>query len=140
MVQGPFTVSGGQITLSSAATRAQVGLNYSWRIRGLKAFYGQNAPSVVGQKKDMGTFAFVLLDSCSFEYGIETSAEKGRDAQFSPASAHIASNNALYSGEVIYDKAQSDMGDSDPRFILKSSQPMPFTLLGIAPKLVTNAG
>lgn len=138
LVQGPFTVSGGQITGLTAVTKAQAGLNYGWRVRGLKANYGAQSGSSVGQQKSLGPFAAVLLDAGTFDYGVETTGEKGRDASFISMSTHLPSSLALFTGEVYLDKAPEDWGDTDPRFIFKGTSPMPWTFLGLMMKTATN--
>lgn len=138
LAQGPFTVSGGAITLVTAVAKAQVGLASSWRLRGLKANYGAQSGSSVGQQKQIGTMCAVLLDAGTFSYGVETTGEKRRDASFIAMTAHLPSNLALYTGEVVLDKAQADWGDTDPRYLFKGSSPLPWTFLGLMMKVLTN--
>lgn len=137
VVQGPFTVSSGQISGLTAVTKAHVGLSYSWQLRLLKMNYGAQTGTSVGQEKAIGTMAFVLMDAAKFDYGVETTGEKGSDAQFYAATQHMPSNGALFSGEAKYDMTGGGW-DTDPRLIIKGSQPLPWTLLGVAPKVTTS--
>jgi hypothetical protein len=57
-VSGPYTVSGGAITLGSAATYAVVGLSYRGRYRSAKLVYG--SPQPLAQKKRVAQIGLIL--------------------------------------------------------------------------------
>lgn len=139
--QGPFTVSGGSITLTTAVTKAQAGLSRTWRIRGLKLPFGAQTGTAVGQSKNLSHMVAILLDSASFSYGIELTAEQtaNGDPEFFSGPNAMPTNGALFTGETALPISGAG-GDSDPRIVLKGSQPLPWTLLGIAPKVATNEG
>jgi hypothetical protein len=126
------------VALGTAASKIHVGFGYSWRYRGLKLPYGSQTGPGVGAAKSLPEFTFVLLDACDFQYGSEQS-ETGETLFYDTAfDTGITAGQPvpLFTGEVRY---QNNSGyDSDPRLVMKGDVPLPWTLLGIAPKVVTN--
>lgn len=130
-------VSGGAISLRTAATKVHVGLGYRWHYRSMKLPYGSRTGVGAGQTKTVGALVFALLDSATFEYGIDLDG----NLQFAPvpfrrAGDAMTSAIPLFTGEV---RHGSDGGyHTDPRVVMKGSQPMPWTLLGISPEINTS--
>ncbi len=140
-------VSAGAVALDVPASTVHVGLGYGWRYRGLKLPFGSPTGSAVGQQKNLDDLVLVLRDATSFDYAVEFTgnAKDGSYATGSygyyPISFRLPDDPLteavpLFSGEVSY---PGDGGhDSDPRIILRGSQPLPWTLLGVGPKMTTS--
>lgn len=142
-VQADKTVSGGAITLDLAASKVHIGLSYPWIYRGMKLPYGSQTGPGVGQTKTVNGLVFVLRDSASFDYAIDLAGdgdEENSDLQFSavpfrkPGDA-MSEAFALFSGEVLVDPPTGSGFSTDPRVVMQGTAPMPFTLLGIQPRL-----
>lgn len=126
--QADKTVSSGQITITSAST-VQVGLGYTHKYKSLKLPYGNPAGTSLGQTKRIHGITFILLDTAPFEFArnadtLETIVYK------------YWSSNAVFSGEQY---EHFDGGNkTDPRIVIESDAPLPFTLLGMVPEINTN--
>jgi hypothetical protein len=127
----PAAVSGGAVAVPAGTTKAQIGLEYSPVYRSLKLPYGAQTGSSVGHTKQICEIVYALLDSCAFEYAVELDGVLTRRT----ASEHLDSNT-LFTGEVRY---EDDGGfDSDPRVWVWPKPSLPFTMLGLAPRVVTH--
>lgn len=137
-VQQDKTVASGAVTLDQAASTVHVGLGYDWLIRGLKLAYGAAGGTSVGKTKTVNQLDFLLLDSASFEYGIEVNNSVDfYPAAFRAASVPMGEATPLFTGE---ERVDLDGGyDSDPRIVLKGDLPLPWTMLGVSPLMKTNA-
>lgn len=139
--QADKIVTSGAITLDLAASTVQVGLGYSWEYRGLKLPYGSPTGSSVGQVKNINGIVFVLRDAASFDYAIDLTGSGDEDIdtpELKPAAFRIPSDPMstavpLFSGEFEVDSTGGF--NSDPRIIAQGSTPLPWTLLGIAPRI-----
>lgn len=128
--QADKTVSGGQITAASAATKFQVGLGYSWVLRSLKLPYGSQTGPGVGETKTMSSIVLALLDSGPFDYALD---HDDGALTFYSVTDNLGSSSQLFTGEYL---ANFEGGYStDPRLWLKGDSPHPFTLLGYSPKI-----
>jgi hypothetical protein len=132
-----YTVSGGQITLSAAATNVVVGLPYTWRYKSSKLAYGAEGGTALLQKKKVADFGMLFQNThpSAFKYG----------ADFD----HLISLPRIYKGkplpanEIIAtydDEAFSFDGvwDTDARLCIEGYAPYPMTVLGLVLTVETN--
>lgn len=129
------TVSSGQITLDSAASVVQVGLGYKHRLKPLKIDAGNPAGTALGKTKKIYGLTFFLLDSHTLSFGASLSTLE--NVEFRVVEDSTDAPAPLFTGE----KSVEFDGDYDtaPRIIIESDDPVPFTLLAIAPKIQVNA-
>lgn len=145
-VQADKTVTSGAITLDLAASTVHVGLSYGWVYRGMKLPYGSQTGAGVGQTKQINGLVLVLRDSASFDYAVDLAGdgdEEKDDLAFSavpfrkPADL-MSSAFPLFSGEVQIDPPNGNGFNTDPRLVMQGTAPMPWTLLGINPRISEN--
>lgn len=126
-------VSSGQITLEAEASVVQIGLGYTHRGKTLKIEAGAVAGTAVGKVKVINAMTFVLHNSLTISFSdalgdlYQTEFREVADAMDSAA--------PLFSGEVRYELESG--WKEDPRIQYESDDPVPFTLLAIAPEIVT---
>jgi hypothetical protein len=126
-------VSGGAITLEREASVVQVGLGYTHRAKYLKMDAGAVAGTAVGKTKVIDALTFVLLDSMTLSFG--TALGDLYSTDFRQVSDAVNSAIPLFTGEVRYEVKNG--WETDPRVIYESDDPVPFTVLAIAPEIVT---
>lgn len=129
------TVSSGQIVLDSAKTVAQAGLSYTHTLKTLKVKAGNPAGTPVGKKKRIYGMTFVLLNSHTLKYGPDTDNLTERD--FRVVGDPMDAGAPLFTGEKFVEFPGG--WTEDARIVIQSSDPVPFTLLAIAPEIVINA-
>lgn len=142
-VQQDKVVVGGTITLDLAASKVHVGLSYPWVYRGLKLPYGSRTGTGIGQTKNINGIVFVVRDAASFDYCIDMAGEGDEEAgdlvfssvPFRKPTDPMSAAYPLFSGEVQVDEATGNGFSTDPRVVLQGTAPMPFTLLGVAPRI-----
>ena len=142
-VQSDKTVTGGSITLDLAASKVHVGLSYGWVYRGMKLPYGSQTGPGVGQTKTVNGLVLVLRDCASFDYAIDLAGD-GDEEQTSLVFAPVpfrkptdpmSAAAPLFSGEVPVDPPYGNGFNTDPRVVMMGSAPLPWTLLGIQPRI-----
>jgi hypothetical protein len=135
-IQADKTVASGQITLDTAASVVQVGLRYTHTLKTLKAGQGAAAlaGSAIGALKRVHGITFILLNSHTLKYGPLTTNLDTTD--FRVVSDPMDAGAPLFTGQwgVEFD---GDW-DTDARIVIESDDPAPFTLLAIAPEMVTS--
>lgn len=124
------TVSAGQIALDTAASVVQVGLGYAHLFESLKLATGAAAGTAVGKVKRVHALALVILDAVGTKIG--PSREDLQTVVFRDGTAP----QPLFSGE--HAIAFGGPWARDPRLVITSDAPIPFTLLALAPELQTN--
>ncbi len=124
------TVSGGQITLAAAASVVQVGLGYTHIFESLKLAAGAAAGTAVGKVKRVHGITLVVLDSAGTELGPSID-----DLQTIVLRSGTVPQ-PLFSGE--HSVNFGGPWARDPRLVITSEGPVPFTLLALAPELQTN--
>lgn len=129
------TVASGQITLDSAKTVVQAGLAYTHTLKTLKVKSGNPAGTTIGKKKRIYGLTFVLLNSHTIKYGPDTDNLSERD--FRLVSDVMDAAAPLFTGEKFVEFRGG--WTEDARIVIQSSDPVPFTLLAIAPEIVINA-
>ena len=127
------TVSSGQITLESAASKVQVGLPYTHTFKSLKLDAGNPAGTSVGKVKRFHALTLVLLNSATYSIGRDGSALE--QVEFREVGDAMDTAVPLFTGE----KRQTFQGqhDRDARFVIEGDAPLPFTVLAVAPELRT---
>jgi hypothetical protein len=136
-------VASGAITLDFEASKVQVGLPYTWQFETLKLPNGTQSGSGVTKRKSIPAVGLCLHDAGAFSYGIVTYDEtEGRVVHALQEITFLRDGLAmdeaipLFTGEVIRNLDGSDR--RDVRVYLEGDDPLPFTLLAIAPQM--NAG
>ena len=133
-IQDPKTVSSGALTLDTAASVVQIGLPYKHSLKTLKLDFGALSGTAVGKKKKVKALTFVLLNSHTISYGPSVAGEIDKD--FRVVSDPMDAATPFFTGEVRVDFEHG--WEDDARIYLDNSDPVPFTLLGIAPEMQTN--
>jgi hypothetical protein len=128
------TVASGAITLDLAASVVQIGLGYTHTIKTLKVVAGNPAGTALGRTKRIYGLTFALLNSHTLKYGPLSTSLQEQD--FRVVADPMDVGAPLFTGE----KFVEFPGDwaSDPRIIIESDEPAPFTLLAIAPEINLN--
>jgi len=123
-------VSGGKITLDSAASVVTVGLPYVSRFKSTKpVISGPDGGTSIGKPKRVSSVGVYALDASECLIGLswdDMAAIEYREVE-DPMDAAVP----LFTGEVTQSVASAS--GTDPRLHLKVSQPLPFTLLALAP-------
>lgn len=133
-VHPPQTVSGGQITLESAASKVHAGLKYTSTIETLRIEAGAVSGTAVGQVKRIDGVTLVLLDSMGMKVGPD---EAVLDVvPFRSTADPMDAAVPLFTGE----KFVSFPGDvnTDTRIVVEQDLPLPLTILACAVHLKTN--
>ena len=133
-IQDPKPVSSGALTLDTAASVVQIGLPYKHSLKTLKLDFGALSGTAVGKKKKVKALTFVLLNSHTISYGPSVAGEI--DKAFRVVSDPMDAATPFFTGEGRVDFEHG--WEDDARIYLDNSDPVPFTLLGIAPEMQTN--
>jgi len=134
-VQADKVVSSGSITLDNAATKVQIGLSFTHKLKTLKIEGGNKAGTSVGKTKRFNGVTFVLLNSHTIEYGPSSDSLTKNDLR--EVSDLMDSGTPLFTGELFVEFDGN--WESDPRIYIESDDPAPFTILAIAPEVKINA-
>ena len=125
------TPSGGSITLEGSYSGGQVGLGYRHRIETLKIEGGTSLGTAVGKPKVIAGITFVLLNSHTMSFGRDASNLQTVD--FRTVADPVDARVPVFTGERFYE--WDDGWRADPRILIQSDDPLPFTLLALAPEL-----
>lgn len=128
------TVSGGQITLDTAASVVQVGLGYTHKLKTLKISAGNPAGTTLGKTQRIYGLTFSLLNSHTLQYG--TNENDLRKVDFREVSDPLGDATPLFTGDY-FTEFPGDWGN-DSRILIQSDDPAPFTLLALAPETNIN--
>lgn len=128
-------VSGGAITLATAAEVVQVGLAYKHKLKTLRFEGGNASGTSVGKRQRVFKVAFVLLDTHTIKFG--PSPDKLTPKDFREVTDAMDHPVPFFTGisSLEFDGDWSD----DPRVFIESDDPAPFTLLALAPERGNNA-
>ena len=127
-------VASGTITLDAAASVAQVGLRYKHSMKTLKFTAGNPAGTPLGKIKRIYGLTFVLLNSHTLKFGPDALNLESKD--FRNVSDPMDAGVPLFTGEQFVEFPGNY--NIDPRIVVESDDPTPFTLLAIAPELQLN--
>lgn len=133
-VHPPKTVSAGVITLDYPAGTVIAGLPYTHTYRSLKWEAGSATGTAQGQTKRIHGVTMVVLAALNARIG--ANAGSLRSVPFRAGSDAMDSPVPFFTGE----KYVSFDGDyaTDTRVVIQGDDPVPFTLLAVAPVLKTN--
>ena len=127
------TVSSGSITLDNSASTVQVGLGYTHNYKGLKFEAGAARGTAIGKTKQIFGLNFVVLNSHTLSFGPDSS--NLTDIDFRQIADLMDAGVPFFTGE--YFSEYDDDWESDPRIVIQSDDPAPFTLLALAPEMDT---
>ena len=130
-------VASGSITIPSAS-KVHVGLKYKHQYESLKLSVGDRTGTGVNKVKVITSVGMVLLDTGTFsattvEYD-QTSGRRQHDLytiEFSRDRDNPSATEPLFTGETGIE-TEGSFG-SDPRIYCEGVEPLPFTVLGLAP-------
>lgn len=124
-------VSSGSITLDTAATVVQVGLGYFHDIGSLKLLSGTASGTPLGKMKQPFGITFSLLNCSTLTYGPD--ADNLTTVDFREVGDQMDAAVPLFTGEYVGD--YDGDWELDPRLVIRSDDPAPFTLLAFAPTM-----
>jgi hypothetical protein len=122
--QGPFTVSGGSITLTSNVTKAAAGLRYTSRIQTMRIEAGAADGTAQGKTKRLTTVTFRVWRSCGAAAGPDID-----HLDAIPGMAAVATGDLFMRWPGGY--------EDDGHIWVQVRDPHPLTLVSIMPQLVT---
>ena len=128
------TVSSGQITLDTASKVVQIGLPYKHKLKTLRIEGGNPAGTSIGKTKRIYGMTFVLLNSHTINYGPDENNLVKED--FRVVSDPMDAGAPLFTGELTV-KFKSGWS-TDSRVVIQSDDPVPFTLIALAPEIGIN--
>ena len=126
-------VNGGSITLDDSYKVVQTGLGYTSKLKTLKLEAGTAAGTALTKLRRIVKAAFIVLDSQTMSFGPDEDNLESVD--FRVVSDPMDAAVPLFTGELI--REFDDGWSTDPRLHVQVSDPVPFTLLAIAPEIDT---
>lgn len=128
--------SAGTFTIPVASDVVQTGLGYTHRYKSLKFDDGAQAGTAQGQTKKISEVTFIMHNAQTLTFGPSSSQMQSIDFREVADVSSVAS--PLFTGE----RREAFGGDwtTDPRVVIESSDPSPFTLTGYVPTIKTNEG
>jgi hypothetical protein len=134
-VHADCEVSGGAITLQSAASKVQAGLGYGHVYQSLKWEAGSPAGTAQGQTKRIDGVTLMLMDALNAKVG--PSVENLNVIPFREIDDQMDTAVPLYTGEKFIEFDGNY--ETDTRVWIEGDDPLPFTLLAVSPRIKTNA-
>ena len=136
---GSFTVSGGEITLDTAATNVVVGLGYTGQFKSAKLAYAGGGGTALCQRKRIAQLGVILKDAHyqGLEFGPDFNS-------LDPLPLSL--DGEAIAANTIYDSFDGDMiefpGDwsTDSRLCLQAQAPRPCTILAAVIAMETQDG
>lgn len=138
-VQPDKVVASGSISINRAASVIHVGLPYTHRYEGLKLAAGGEAGSSVNKVKKISSIGAVILDTSEFNVATVDYDKNGRtqhtlrDVSFDRDHFDPSDPVPLFTGETNLET--SGNYSRDTRIYIEGDNPLPFTLLGLAPQM-----
>ncbi|MFT5440055.1 MAG: hypothetical protein ACI9MJ_001922 [Alphaproteobacteria bacterium] len=133
-VHPPRTVTAGAISLDYDAEKVIVGLSYTHIYESLKWEAGTVTGTAQGQVKRIHGVTLVLLDSLNASVGSDISNLKA--IPFRAVGDAMDGAVPLFTGEKFIE-FDGDFA-TDTRVVIQGDDPVPFTLLAVAPEIKTN--
>lgn len=133
---GTATVTGGQITLATAASNAVVGLGYRARFKSSKLAYASALGTAILQRKRISQIGFILADT--HKQGIRYGQDYTTMDELPAIEDYELVDNEVWE---TYDKETIEFPgswDTDSRICLEANAPRPATVLGMAFVIETN--
>ena len=125
------TVVSAAVTLENEASVVQVGEGYKHTIKPLKFEGGTAVGTAVGKTKQIFGVTFVLLNSHTLSFGPD--ADNLRTIDFREVADAMDTAVPFFTGERF--EEWDDTWENDPRMVIQSDDPVPFTLLALAPEI-----
>jgi hypothetical protein len=125
------TVSSGAITLAETTSVAHIGLAFKHKLVTLKISSGNPAGTPLGKLKRIYGAVFSLLNSHTLSFGRDSDNLDNID--FRTVTNPMDSAAPLFTGEFFIEF--QGQWTRDARITIESSDPVPFTLLAIAPEI-----
>ncbi|MBP5144093.1 hypothetical protein HUT00_36485, partial [Pseudomonas chlororaphis] len=133
---GTATVSGGQVTLATAASNVVVGLGYRARFKSSKLAYASALGTALLQRKRISQIGFALADT--HKQGIRYGQDYTTMDDLPAIEDYELVGNEVWD---TYDKETIEFPgswDTDSRVCLEANAPRPATVLGMAFVIETN--
>jgi hypothetical protein len=124
------TVSSGAITLDYSASVVQIGLPFKHKMKTLKIEGGSQLGTAIGKNKEIFGLTFNVLNSHTISFGPDEDNLETID--FRTVADPMDTAVDFFTGEV-HVNWDGDW-ESDPRMLIQSDAPVPFTLLSLAPE------
>ena len=118
--------SSGEWSIDSAASKVHLGLPYTSRFKSLRIVVRSDKGSSIGQKKKITHISVNLLNSLGGQYG---------PAAFLKSIIYDA-DDELFTGVKSY--TFQGRTAEDPRVIIQTNDPQPFTMLALVPQTEIN--
>ena len=138
---GTKTVASAGFTLSTAASKITGGLAYTHKYESLKMAVGAQQGTSVNKRKVVSHVGLILLDSGKFSVtSVSYDDQDGRrekglyETTFDNTA--VSGTTPVFSGET-EPIALEGVWSSDERIYVQGSAPLPFTILGLAPRIDT---
>lgn len=128
------TVSGGEITLVRDASVVHAGLGYESVYKSLKLEGGNPAGTAIGQRKRIWKVVLSLLRSLGGRLG--PSLDDLESIPYRTVGDDMDAPPPLFTGERIVNFRGGH--ELDPRIVIKRDQPLPLTVLALAPQVQVN--
>ena len=128
LVQGPFTVSSGAITLTTAATKAHIGLSYTSIVEPMKLHSGSQVGTARGKKQKIDSVTI-----CTYECG--------PGMECGSSSTNILDVQDLTAGSLITDDLHHEFPgdwDDDATVYIRQTDPVPMTIRALVPHVSLN--
>jgi len=126
--------SSGAVTLDYLSSTVQVGLGYTHRFHSFKLEAGAQVGTAQGQTKRIKNVTVSLLNALTLEIGPSSSQLDTFD--FREVGDAMDTAPPLFTGEHMTE-LESDW-QKDPRIVIESDDPAPFTMIGLIPSVHTN--
>lgn len=127
------TVTGGAITLQAPASKVQVGLPCPPRLMTMRLEAGAADGTAQGKTKRIHKVTFRVLDTGAMKVGPSESVLQ--EIEFRKPSDPMNAPPPLFTGDRLV--AWPSSYETDARMFVTSDKPMPLTLVGIYPQVVT---
>jgi hypothetical protein len=135
-VQGPFTVSGGAITLTTPASQVVVGLSFVAQVQPVYADLGQEAGTIQGRRKKAAAATIRVKDTARIKFG--TDFANLREWEFGTAGTDAVDplpyiRPGLYTGDqrMTLNQVFNRLGT----VAIQQDYPLPATVLAVIPEL-----
>jgi len=122
ILQADQTVTGGNITIDTAAEEIIVGLSYTAKLNTLDLEAGADSETSKGNKQRIDRVALNLFNSFGGKMG-------GKASKIHTLKYRTTASNPLYTG-ILTQTIPADTGE-DSRVYLEHSDPLPFTVLAM---------
>lgn len=132
-------VSGGSITLQRAASLVRVGLRADAMIRSLDIAVGAADGTAQTRKRRVHEVGLILYQSLGFDIGFY---DQRREVEVMDRietrwrATPMDAPPPLYSGQLVKQVPNDWLNEC--QLVIRSSQPLPLTLVGVAPRISTN--